>query len=211
MEDTAATPGGLRTVQHGTLHDLCEQLRRLAPRVVPPVHRFDLAPQVMQGLFAVALVTREGELHRTLVSYRDAAALAPERERLAQLLLWAELTQTDGRMEIGANTGSLLRYFLPNSAEQGAQHARRQAERSHADWLATAEALPGPRVLWHVRVEDGGALAGITAAGVHCLLRLATDDQPRLEAARRRLGCRIVGQMPAHTPLGRDALGEWRR
>jgi len=156
-------------------------------------------------------VTREGELHRSLVPYRDSAALAPERERLARLLLWAELTQTDGRMEIGANTGSLLRYFLSNAGEQGAQHARRQAERSHADWLAAAEALAGPRVLWQVRVEDGGALAGITVAGVHCLLRLAIDDEQRLEAARRRLGCRIVGQMPEHTALGRDVLGEWRR
>jgi len=49
-------------VQHGTLHGLCEHLRRLAPQVVPPVHRFDLAPQVMQGLFAVALVTRQGHV-----------------------------------------------------------------------------------------------------------------------------------------------------
>ena len=196
-------------MQHSTLHSLCEQLRRLAPQVVPPVHRFDLPPQVMQGLFAVALVTRDGALHRSLVPYRDQAVLAVERERLARLLLWAELAQTEGRMEIGANSGSLLRYFLPSAAGRGEQ-IRRQADRSHADWLAAAETLAGPRVLWRVEVEDGGALAGITVAGVHCLLRLSTDGEQRLEAARRRLGCHIVGQVPAHTPLGRDVLGEWR-
>ena len=128
-EVPAAEPRGYRSVHHRTLQALCEQLRRVAPRVVAPVHLFDIPPQVMRGLFSVALVTAEGELHRCVLPYRDTAALVAERRLLANLLLWGELSQAEGRIEIGANTGSLLRYFLPNAAD-ASELVRRHQDRS---------------------------------------------------------------------------------
>lgn len=209
MDKPIAEPEGFRPVYHRTLHALCEQLRRVASRVVAPVHRFDIPPQVMRGLLSVALVTRDRELHRCVLPYRDAAAIAAERRMLAKLLLWGELAQVEGRIEIGANSGSLLRYFLPDAARGDAQ-GRRQADRSHADWLAAAEHAGGPWQLWRVRAEGGAAVGGISVAGVHYLVQLQGGGDRRLEAARRRLGCRIVGDVPAGSPLARDVLGEWR-
>ncbi len=207
-EATTADPGGYHSVHHRTLHSLCEQLRRVASEVVAPVHLFDIPPQVMRGLFSVALVTAEGELHRCVLPYRDAAALTAERSLLANLLLWGELSQAEGRIEIGANTGSLLRYFLPNTADAG-ELARRHQDRSHADWQAAAGRAAGPRQVWQVRAEGGVVVGGITVAGVHYLVRLPSAGAQRLEAARCRLGCRIVGTVPTGGPLARDVLGEW--
>ncbi len=208
MDEATADPRGYHSVHHRTLHALCEQLRRVASRVVAPVHLFDIPPQVMRGLFSVALVTAEGELHRCVLPYRDAATLAAERSLLANLLLWGELSQAEGRIEIGANTGSLLRYFLPNAADDG-ELVRRHQDRSHADWQAAAERASGPRQVWQVRAGDGVVVGGITVAGVHYLVRLQRDGEQWLEAARRRLGCCIVGTVPAGGPLARDVLGEW--
>jgi hypothetical protein len=157
----------------------------------------------------VALVTRDGELHRCVQPYRDAKAIAAGRQLLAKLLLWGELAQVEGRIEIGANTGSLLRYFLPNVTGDG-ELVRRHVDRSYADWQAAAAYVPGPRQLWQVRAEDGGAVGGISAAGVHYLVRLMRDGEQRLEVARRRLGCCVVGAVPTAGALARDALGEWR-
>ncbi|HSH70381.1 MAG TPA: hypothetical protein VK997_10715, partial [Deferrisomatales bacterium] len=82
-------------------------------------------------------------------------------------------------------------------------------DRSHADWQAAAERAVGARQVWQVRAADGAAVGGITVAGVHYLVRLHHDGAQWLEAARRRLGCRIVGTVPAGGPLARDVLGEW--
>lgn len=195
-------------MRHRTLRAFCERLGELASRVVAPVHVFDLPPQVMRGLFSVALVTGDGELHRCVLPYQDAAVLIEERRRLARLLLRVELDQVAGRIEVGANTGALLRYFLPDGPE--GEQGKRHQDRSHGDWHAAAERAPSPRQLWQVGTDGEAAVGGITAGGVHHLVRLRGDGAQRLESARRRLGCRIVGRLPAASALARDVLGEWQ-
>ena len=198
-----------RAVDYRTLHALCEQLRRQVTQVVPPVHVFDIPPQVMRGLFSVAWVTRGGTLHRCELPYLDPDAIAGERRLLAKLLQWGEVARTVGRIEVGANTGELLRYFLPDSVEQGRRGPRRP-ERCHVEWLSAGRLGAGPKRVWLVGETGGGKIGGISVAGAHLLVRLPADAAARLHSVCQQLGCSGIGEVPRDSPLFRDVMGEWQ-
>lgn len=198
-----------RVVGYRTLYALCEQLRRQVAQVVPPVHVFDIPPQVIRGLFSVAWVERGGTLHRCELPYLDGAAIAADRRLLAKLLRWGEVARTAGRIEVGANTGELLRYFLPDSAEKGRRGPRR-AERCRLEWLSAARRAAGPKRVWLAGEPGGGKVGGISVSGAHLLVRLPAGEPAQLQDVCRQLGCEGGGEVSRDSALFRDVMGEWQ-
>lgn len=197
-------------VDYRTLRGLCEQLRRQVTQVVPPVHVFDIPPHVMRGLLSVAWVSRDGTLHRCELAYLDPGAIAGERRMLASLLRWGEISSAVGRIEVGANTGELLRYFLPSLAEQGGRSPRRP-ERCQLEWLSAGRQGAGPKRVWLAAEAREGKIGGISVAGAHLLVRLPAGEPARLRGVCQQLGCDGIGEVSKDSALLRDVMGEWQR
>ena len=210
MDAQPFLPPPFHLVWHRTLRQMSDQVRRLAPQVRSPVHVFDIRPQVMRGLYSVALATRGGELHRCVAPYRDPRALADDRMLLEKILCWRELEQVEGRIELGVNTGELLRYFLPSLEKVVDRPTRARAERGRRVWLEAAAAGDGPVVVRRLRSEEDGEIGCISRGGVHWLLRLGGQGRGRLAAAATHLGCAEIEAVDAGSALYRDVMGEWQ-
>jgi hypothetical protein len=118
------------------------------------------------------------------------------------------LAQVDGRIEIGANTGGLLRYFLPNvDAAEDEAEAENRRQASYRSWLDASRGSGARAALRRVATTDEGIVVTATAAGDHCLFRLDGRGERSLEQSQKALGLPRGDDVAAQADLYRDVMG----
>ncbi len=201
-----------QVVRHETAAQMAEILRHSAPEDVARVHRFCIEPRIMRGLCAASFVLRDVEVHRFLTSYYYEPNLEEQTAPLENAIRWRRLPCVDGRVEIGANSGDLLRYFLPNAEGAGGPkgaEARRQD--GFEAWLAAARNLDrGGPVLTLVDEGEWGTVVGASVGHDHCLIRLDGGGSRTWAGARKRLPRARTRKLSPDSALYRDIMGDWR-
>ena len=197
---------------HATPGEMVKALRSAARGSVERVHTFLIPPGMLGGLYCASFAEGAGVVHRFLLSYAQPALLAWDLKPLRETLDILRIPETDGRVELGQNTGEILCYFLPSVGEQdssAAEEARRQ--KSYEEWLhaacrgrenAAVVALPVPAA--------SRPVVCLTRERLHFLFQLDGLGSRTLEAVRLALGAKSVHQLPLDTPLCRDIMGAWQ-
>lgn len=197
---------------HATPGETARALLSAAPGAVARVHTFVIPPGMLGGLYAASFWETTGVLHRFVLPYVEPSLLAWDLKPLREALASLPFPETDGRVELGRNTGDVLAYFLPSVGEhESPRTAEARRQKSCDDWLRAAceGGAPLPRLVLPLPV-DPQPVACLSRGGFHFLFRLDGGGTRTLAAVEKALDGKGAARLAANAPLCRDVLGEWR-
>lgn len=194
---------------HADPAQLADALRRAGSSRVQRVHVFQMPPGLLGGIYAASFADGEGAVHRCLVSYANDALLGKVLRPLREAIDSLALPTPEGRVEVGANTGEELHYFLP-SVEESDSKTQAQKKRGAARRAWRRVASQEARELQQLSAPEVGEVLCASAPGRHLLIRFDATWQTTAEEVAAGLGLPLTGALSPESSLGRDILGEWR-